>query len=829
MSCGHFVRDHVPIDIHRCSKCPHGAWSLLNRPLLGGPGLRANRQVPLTSLACEKIAWFAATHFFERQLGNFLAMSRFFGAMVVPDFGRQIIPRLLERLRVSELTGCRFLQVLLCFAVTLALLTAAQSQTPSTRRILILNEVGTQHPAISIIDQRIHAAMQNSRYRIEWYKEYLDTIWFPEMGNQQRFRQFIIDKYKNLQPDVIITVGPSPLRWMIEKHKEAFPRVPIVFCLPNADAPGVPELDADFTGVETELDAANTLKIALTLLPGTKHVFVIGGTSYYDRLQEDVVRAQLKQYEQRSNISYLFDLTMPALLERVRNLPDHSIIIFTAIGRDGAGTRFSSAGEASPRVTAAANAPLFSLFDIYLNHGEVGGYLSSVADQGTVAGEMTLEILNGKKPQDIPRRESAITCMFEWRALKHWGIRENALPAGSIMLNQPPNFWQAYKKYIFIALLVLLAESVAMCAVLVRQSKRKRAESAVAESEKRFRLVANTAPAMIWMSGPDKLRNYFNQQWLDFTGRPVDAELGDGWTEGVHPHDLDSCMRTYLTAFDRRKPFTMEYRLRRTDGNYRWIMDTGLPRINSDNSFAGYIGSAMDVTERKLPEESLAGIGGRLIAAQERERTRIAWELHEDINQQLALLSVMLDQFRQNPPPAISEVRSQVADFVKQVADVSGRITALSNQLHSPKLEFLGLVPAMQDFCREFSEQHHVKVNFSHEALPNNLPRGISLCLFRVMQAALLNASIHSGVKSFDVELRGSKERLRLSVRDDGVGFDPEQIVHGDGIGLISIRERVRFVNGKVRIHSRPNAGTTLEVEVPVTPELATVFPEIAR
>lgn len=749
--------------------------------------------------------------------------------MMFPDFGRQTVLRRFGHGLLSEFTSCKFLCVLLSFASVMVLLTTAQSQTASTRRILILNEVGTQHPAISIVDQRIHAALQNSSFRIEWYKEYLDTIWFPDMGDQQRFRQFIIDKYKNLQPDAIITVGPSPLRLMIERHAEAFPGVPIVFCLPNGDAPGVPELDADFTGVETDLNAAQTLKVAMALLPGTLHVFVIGGTSQYDRLVEDVVKAQLKPFEQSSDISYLFDLTMPALLERVRNLPDHSIVIFTAIGRDGAGTRFSSGGEASPRVAAAANAPLFSLFDIYLNHGEAGGYLSSFANQGTVAGEMTLEILNGKKPQDIPKRKSAITYMFDWQALKRWGIRENAVPAGSIVLNRPPSFWLTYKKYIFIALVLLLVQSVAMCVVLIRQRKRRRTESELAESEKRFRLVASTAPVMIWMSGPDKLCNYFNQQWLDFTGRPVEAELGNGWNEGIHPDDLDKCMQTYVTAFDRLEPFTMEYRLRRNDGSYRWIMDTGVPRINTDGSLAGYIGSALDVTERKLAEEALAGIGGKLIAAQEQERTRIASELHEDINQRLALLSVALDQFRQSPPQTTSQIYRQVASFENQVADVSQSIRALSGRLHSFTLEYLGVVVAIQSFCREFSAQHHVEVHVLHEALPDKLPREISLCLFRVTQTALLNALKHSGVKIFEVTLRGNKDSVHLSVRDDGVGFDPQQSLHGDGIGLISIRERVRFVNGRVDIHSQSNAGTTIEVEVPLTSGADPVIPEIAQ
>jgi signal transduction histidine kinase len=280
-------------------------------------------------------------------------------------------------------------------------------------------------------------------------------------------------------------------------------------------------------------------------------------------------------------------------------------------------------------------------------------------------------------------------------------------------------------------------------------------------------------------------------------------------------------MQTYVSAFDRCKSFTTEYRLRRREGDYRWIMNTGVPRINADGLFAGYIGSALDVTSRKLAEEALAGVGGKLIAVQEQERTRIAWELREDINQQLALLSVMLDQFQQNPPRSISETRSRVANFVDRVEDVSESIRALSDRLHSSELKYLGVVVAMLGFCRKFSAQHQVEVHFSHQAVPDDLPGEISLCLFRVMQEALMNALKHSGVKSFDVALRASNETIYLSVRDAGVGFDTVEGLKGYGIGLTSIRERTRFVNGKVIIHSGPNAGTTIEVEVPLKSELA--------
>jgi PAS domain S-box-containing protein len=346
-------------------------------------------------------------------------------------------------------------------------------------------------------------------------------------------------------------------------------------------------------------------------------------------------------------------------------------------------------------------------------------------------------------------------------------------------------------------------------------TERKRAEEGLKESELRFRLLADTAPALIWMSGIDKLCIYFNKPWLDFTGRSIDAELGNGWTEGVHSEDLQRCFETYTHAFDSRNEFRMEYRLRRNDGEYRWVLDIGVPRFNQDHSFAGYIGTCIDITERKLAEVALANVSHRLIEAQEQERTRIGRELHDDIVQRLSLLAIRLQQLQKSAdlPP---EVRSHTGELWEQTTGIATDIQHLSHELHSSKLQYLGLAVAMRGFCREFGEQQNVEIDFQTHDLPSPLSADISLCFFRVLQEALHNSAKHSGARHFEVRLWGTSDELHLTVRDSGAGFDLEAAKESRGLGLISMEERLNLVCGTFSIESQPKRGTTIHARVSV-------------
>jgi PAS domain S-box-containing protein len=347
-------------------------------------------------------------------------------------------------------------------------------------------------------------------------------------------------------------------------------------------------------------------------------------------------------------------------------------------------------------------------------------------------------------------------------------------------------------------------------------TERKRANQDLIESEERFRLVANSAPVLIWMSGTDKLCTFFNKCWLDFTGRTVEQELGEGWAQGVHPADLEHCLSTYSGAFDARVDFEMEYRLRRHDGKYRWIVNYGVPRVESDGTFCGYIGSCVDITERKLNAESLEELSGRLIAAQEQERGRIARELHDDFSQRLALLGIGLSRLCKNRPESEEEERTVVRELWNRTQEISSDVHRLSHQLHSSKLEHVGLGPALMGLCEEISEKYGIQVEFTDRGVASEIPKDVALCLFRVTQEALNNVVKHSRAQQAQVELCKAQDEIRLQIVDAGAGFDVARSHTDVGIGLIGMRERLRLVGGRLSVQSAPLRGTAILAEVPV-------------
>jgi signal transduction histidine kinase len=295
-------------------------------------------------------------------------------------------------------------------------------------------------------------------------------------------------------------------------------------------------------------------------------------------------------------------------------------------------------------------------------------------------------------------------------------------------------------------------------------------------------------------------------------------QVGEGWINGIHPDDRDGSLQAYWAAFDRREPFRIENRLRRADGQYRWVLHAGAPRLTSDGAFFGYTGSTVDITEHRLATATLSTLSRRLMQAQEEERRRIARELHDDICQRVAALTMQIAQLMHRLPKDDENLRPSVSELSRKSKDLGTDIQALSHRLHSSKLQLLGLPGAAASFCRELAGQHDVTINFSHEDVPAQLSEETGIGLFRVMQEALMNAVKHSGVHEIDVALHANGSALYLDVVDRGVGFTVDDARLYKGLGLLSMRERLSLLGGELFVKSRPGGGTTVTARVPHGP-----------
>ena len=327
--------------------------------------------------------------------------------------------------------------------------------------------------------------------------------------------------------------------------------------------------------------------------------------------------------------------------------------------------------------------------------------------------------------------------------------------------------------------------------------------------------MADSAPVLMWMAGLDKGCTDFNRGWLAFTGRTMAQEKGSGWAAGVHPADLERCMDFYSRAFDERIPFAMEYRLRRHDGQYRWIKDTGVPRFLPDGSFIGYIGCCVDVEDQKQAELARADLSRRLMNAQEAERARIARELHDGIGQSLALLGVQLQ--RAGKPTSSGRKSPDIGELCGKLKNIGHQVSRLSHQLHSSELEFLGLAVAIKSHCREFSEQYHIKVDCACSEIPSALDNAVALGFLRVVQEALHNVAKHSRATEVRVEMTYRNGELILNIADNGAGFDRNKVRDSPGLGMISMRERMHLIGGEFTIASEPGAGTKIQARAPAS------------
>ena len=349
-------------------------------------------------------------------------------------------------------------------------------------------------------------------------------------------------------------------------------------------------------------------------------------------------------------------------------------------------------------------------------------------------------------------------------------------------------------------------------------TERKRAEETLHESERNLADAQARAHLGSWV---ETLTDH-KVTWSDelyrlwgFEPRSVEPSR-DVFLDGIHPEDRAHVAQAMEASLKGLRPFDCVHRVVRPDGSMRFAHTQGEPITNDRGQVVRFVGTILDVTEQKLAENALAGVTRRLFEAQEQERARIARELHDDINQRLAMLTIHLGQVQGDYPDLPADAAHRLGNLKKEAAEISKDIQSLSHELHLAKLEYLGIATAVKAFCKEFGAQQRVEIDFEVQDVAVDLSPDAALCLFRVLQEALHNSVKHSGVRHFEVRLREISGEIHLTVRDSGAGFDARAAMQGRGLGLVSMEERLKLVNGTFSIESKPHGGTTIHARVPI-------------
>ena len=351
--------------------------------------------------------------------------------------------------------------------------------------------------------------------------------------------------------------------------------------------------------------------------------------------------------------------------------------------------------------------------------------------------------------------------------------------------------------------------------VLITREELPSAQKELRDSKERLIELLGTN-IMAWEGEVEEQRfTYVSDEAVKMLGYPTSAWYEPNFLAShVHVDDVALVLAAYRKQTRLNEHFDLTFRIWASDGRLAWLQNL-ISVDTRDGRTVRLHGFIIDITERKRAEEALRDVGGRLIAAQEEERRRVARELHDDFNQRLAVLSVELEQVRQQIKEPI-ELRHTLQRLQSHAQEIAAEIHRLSYKLHPSKLDHLGLAAAVKSLCAELTDSGKLKTEFVQSGFPCALDQDITLCIYRITQEALRNCVRHSRAEAARVLLTKTRTAVRLVVSDSGCGFNIKTASMQKGLGFISMKERLHLLGGQLNVYSKPMHGTRIEVSVPL-------------
>jgi len=492
------------------------------------------------------------------------------------------------------------LLLILCFFAISA--PSSYLKAGQTKNVLVLHSYHKGLGWTDRITQGIGSALHSSDQDIELYFEYMDTKRIHDAQYSQKLYELYRHKFRNRRFDVIISSDDHAFNFLLAHHQELFPDTPIVFCGVNDFKDSMLVGHNLITGVVESFDIKGTIDVALQLHPNAKEVFVIVDKTLSGRIVKEMVTKAIPYFKDVLKFTFLEDLDMSEVLERVKNLPTDSIVFLISLVIDKSGKTFSFQ-KSCALISQNSSVPIYSHSDAYLGHGLVGGKLNCGDAQGKMAGEMALRILHGEKVKDIPVvKKSPNRYVFDYHQMQRFGIKLSSLPKGSTVINRPYSFYSKHKRLVWSVIASIAGLVLIILILSTNIIKRRRAERTLRESEEKYRSLVESTEDSIYLVDRDGTYLFVNKKHLSRLGSPADKVIGKTYGEFHSLDDTKEFVGKLEEVFETGETIQLEHRSVRDD---RYFLRTLSPIKDPDGNTTSVTVVSKDITERKQAEEAL--------------------------------------------------------------------------------------------------------------------------------------------------------------------------------------------------------------------------------
>ena len=713
------------------------------------------------------------------------------------------------------------------------------------KRVLLLHSFGQDFKPWSEYAIAMRAELRRqSPWPLDIIEYSLVTARFSDEDPEAPFVDYLSAVFAKHPLDLIVSIG-APAAGFVQQHRQQlFATTPMMLMAVDQRRVQYSTLTAYDAVVPVRIHYLSALENILHILPDTKNVIVVIGTSPIEKFWKDAIGKEAEPLANRVKLSWTDELSFEALLKQAHTLPPHTAIFWELMIVDAAGV-VHEGDTPLKRLHAVANAPIFSYDESFFGSGIVGGPLLLVADSSRQAAVVAIRILGGEKPSQIRTTPVQFASpMFDWRQMQRWKISASSLPQGATIRFRPLSFWDQYKRYAIAAIAVMALQLFMIGGLLVQRTRRRRVEDQLRESESRFRTMADAAPVMIWICGLDKKSTWCNQRLIDFVGQTGEQPTDFRWRQNIHPNDFDLSIRVYESSFDDRRSYTKEFRIKRFDGAYRWVLDCGSPLYGARNEFLGYIGSWIDITERREAEiemqrhrEELAHV--TRVRMMGEFTVSVAHELKQPLGAILSNAGAA-ELFLNADPPPIHEVRKALTDICNDTLRSTEIIHKMRHLLEKHEIvrKPIDVNYVVEEIVRLMSAEtaaRRVGISFEPEkGLPKvNADR---VHLQQVVMNLVLNsceamASVSENARRLCIQTGTNHNGIVIiSVSDSGPGipedrlpklFEPFYTTKKEGLGMgLSISRTIMEAHeGRLWAENNPDSGATFHIELPAAPD----------